>query len=301
MEKVGSPARATVCITLDFDAVSIWMVWKAAGARALSRGEFGPKVGAPRLLALFDKLDIPTTWFTPGHTAETYPDITRRVAERGHEIGIHGYHHTLDVTDSSPGGTGEAIATEDDIKANMLKAKQAIERVTGFDPVGVRAPAGDYSATLFQQALDLGFIYDSSNCGEFYPTWCRKPDTLNWEGPNTEGEEIDLVECPLSFELDDFNYFMFNYGNPELPGLMPPSFIMEGVWKAQFDYMYDNCPGGIWNLTMHPQCTGWGFRAAELEKLLRYFQSKPGVRFATVETVAREFIASHELPSKRKK
>ena len=65
--------RATVCLTFDFDAVSLWMVFGARGARALSRGEFGARVGAPRLLELFDRYDIKATWFTPGHTAETFP------------------------------------------------------------------------------------------------------------------------------------------------------------------------------------------------------------------------------------
>jgi peptidoglycan/xylan/chitin deacetylase (PgdA/CDA1 family) len=299
MGRVGRPARATVNITLDFDAVAIWMSWGATGARALSRGELGPKVGAPRLLEIFDRLDIPTTWFVPGHTAETYPDITAKVVEMGHEVGVHGYMHTLDVSDSSPNRTGQAL-TNEQVREHMMKAKNAIERVTGYQPVGLRAPAGDYSGDFFVHLLELGFIYDSSNCGEFFPEWCRDRDTLNWDGPNQEGNEIDVVECPLSFELDDFNYFTFNYGNPNLVGLCTPKQVMNDIWKAQFDYMYDNCPGGVWNLTIHPQCTGWGFRAAEFEKLLVYMGSKPGTRFTTVRTVAEEFMATHEWPSKKR-
>src|SRR5579872_3778799 len=86
-------ARATVCVTVDFDAVSLWMTWGATGARSLSRGEFGARIGAPRLLALFDSLGIQTTWFIPGHTADTYPEPAAAASARGHEIGNHGYVH----------------------------------------------------------------------------------------------------------------------------------------------------------------------------------------------------------------
>ena len=56
-----SKAKATVCVTVDFDAVSIWMSWGAPGNRAMSRGEFGANVGAGRLLDLFRRHGIATT------------------------------------------------------------------------------------------------------------------------------------------------------------------------------------------------------------------------------------------------
>ncbi len=50
----------------------------ARDARSLSRGEFGARVGAPRLLDLCDTFGIPSTWFVPGHTAETIADEFRQ-------------------------------------------------------------------------------------------------------------------------------------------------------------------------------------------------------------------------------
>ena len=59
----------------------------------ISRGLFAGEVGTPRLLKLFERLDIKTSWFIPGHSIETFPDECRMIAEQGHEIGMHGYSH----------------------------------------------------------------------------------------------------------------------------------------------------------------------------------------------------------------
>ena len=40
---MNDETRSTVCLTVDFDAVCIWMSWGARGARVLSRGEFGAR------------------------------------------------------------------------------------------------------------------------------------------------------------------------------------------------------------------------------------------------------------------
>jgi len=54
---------------------------------------FAGEVGMPRLVNLFKRLGVKTTWFIPGHSIETFPEQTALVVEAGHEIGIHGYSH----------------------------------------------------------------------------------------------------------------------------------------------------------------------------------------------------------------
>ena len=81
-------SQPTVCLSFDWDGVSVWMAGGATDARSLSRGEFGPRVGVPRLLELCKRLGITATFFTPGHTAETFPetagvDRRRRTRDRG--------------------------------------------------------------------------------------------------------------------------------------------------------------------------------------------------------------------------
>jgi peptidoglycan-N-acetylglucosamine deacetylase len=268
---------ATVNVTVDFDAICIWMAWGARGARVLSRGEFGAEVGAPRLLELFERLEIPTTWFIPGHSADTYPEVAARVAAAGHEIGHHGYlHEALDQL------------SLDEVRSVIRRGHEAIERATGRRPTGMRVPAGDFDGSLFELLIEEGFSYDSSIIGEFRPSWCRSGDQLFDDRPPERGRKLDLVELPLSFVMNDFCYFEFNYANPTLVGLSDPEHVF-GIWRAQFDYMREHEPGGVLNLTLHPQSIGWGLRIAMLERFLTHCLASPGTEFTTCETVANRF------------
>jgi peptidoglycan/xylan/chitin deacetylase (PgdA/CDA1 family) len=242
--KMSKP-RATVCVSVDFDALSIWLQWGARGARALSRGEFGGRVAAPRLLELFQRLEIPTTWFVPGHTAETYPEVTARVAQDGHEIGNHGYlHESFDKL--SP----------DRIREVLTLANKALLEVAGVRPRGFRHPTGDSTGELFEILEEFGFDYDSSLMGDdFRPYWCRGLDTFHDEAPPDWGRQLDLVEVPMTFVMNDFQHFEFNYGDPLLVGHDGPQDV-EPIFRGQFDY-----------------------------------RSHDGVRFATVSQVADEFRA----------
>ena len=80
---------------VDLDAVAGWL-GSYGGENSpddISRGIFAGEVGTPRLIKLFDRLGIKTTWFVPGHSIETFPQETRMIVEAGHEIGMHGYSH----------------------------------------------------------------------------------------------------------------------------------------------------------------------------------------------------------------
>jgi peptidoglycan/xylan/chitin deacetylase (PgdA/CDA1 family) len=275
-----SKPRATVCVSVDFDALSIWLQWGARGARALSRGEFGGRVAAPRLLELFQRLEIPTTWFVPGHTAETYPEVTARIAQDGHEIGNHGYlHESFDKL--SP----------DRIREVLTLANKALLEVAGVRPRGFRHPTGDSTGELFEILEEFGFDYDSSLMGDdFRPYWCRGLDTFHDEAPPDWGRQLDLVEVPMTFVMNDFQHFEFNYGDPLLVGHDGPQDV-EPIFRGQFDYLYRTTPGGYVMLTVHPQAIGHGVRIDMLERLLEHYRSHDGVRFATVSQVADEFRA----------
>lgn len=80
---------------VDVDAVAGWL-GSYGGEDSpddISRGLFAGEVGSLRLLKLFERLGIKTTWFIPGHSIETFPEQMAQVAEAGHEIGVHGYSH----------------------------------------------------------------------------------------------------------------------------------------------------------------------------------------------------------------
>src|SRR5256884_8840972 len=89
-------AKEILCaFGVDGDAVAGWLGSYGGEDSPLdiSRGMFSGEVGTPRLVKLFERFGIKTTWFVPGHSMETFPQQIRMVVDAGHEIGLHGYSH----------------------------------------------------------------------------------------------------------------------------------------------------------------------------------------------------------------
>jgi peptidoglycan/xylan/chitin deacetylase (PgdA/CDA1 family) len=280
-----SDQRATVCLTFDFDAISLWIgPYQATSPSMISRGEFGA-VGARRILRLLDRAAVPATFFVTGHTADTYPAIVRDIAAAGHEIGHHGYLHENPL----------ALGSKEREREVLLRGFDALERVASVRPLGYRSPAWDNSPFTIELLLESGFRYESSlMADDFTPYWCRLGDVIRSDGPYEFGREVDLIEMPVSWVLDDFPHFehvhLRNGGGLRSVGLSAPSKVEE-IWRGDFDFMYREVDGGVFNLTMHPQVIGRGHRMLMLERLIDYFRGYDGVRFATLGRAADDFRA----------
>jgi len=263
----------TVCLSFDFDQMSGWLFRGNTTPTPLSRGEFGARVGVGRVLDLLKEHGIVATFFTPGHTCDTFPQQCRRIAEAGHEFGHHGYCHEVPATLSRK--------EEEEI---LQKGIEAIERVAGKRPVGYRSPSWDLSAHSLELLLRDGFRYDSSlMADDFTPYLCRIGDKFDTKGPYRFGRSVGLVEMPISWLLDDHPHFEWNAQRGS--GHAAPSHVEE-IWREEFEFMYERVPGGIYTLTMHPQVIGRGHRIRMLDRLIRHMKSRPGVRFAVMNDVA---------------
>ena len=49
----------------------------------LQRGEYGARVGVPRLLQMLERHELPATFFVPGHTLESFPEASQADHRRG--------------------------------------------------------------------------------------------------------------------------------------------------------------------------------------------------------------------------
>lgn len=268
--------RASICLSLDFDATSAWLARGTSTVLSITRGEFGATTGARRLLDLCDRLGMPSTWFVPGHTADQYPDVVASVAAAGHEIANHGYLHE-DYT---------KLGAEE-VRTAIRKGNASLERVTGVLPTGLRT-TGDFHPEIFEVFVEEGFAYSSSIWGEYTPRWARAGYSVGEDGRISPGRELDLVEIPVTQSLSDACHFEIGAGAAALPDPRR----LEQVWRDEFEYLYEREPGGYLMLMLHPESIGYGARMLMLERFLRSCAEQPGVRFVTAQTLAEEFRAA---------
>lgn len=122
-------------------------------------------------------------------------------------------------------------------------------------------------------------------------------DQASQDGPYVFGREIELVEIPVTWGLDDFPPFEYVWTAKGInPGLSAPSQVYE-VWSGDFDYLYERLGTGVFCLTLHPQVIGRGHRLLMLERLLQHMRERSGVSFRTMAEVALEWEKGHPLRS----
>ncbi|MBI2294447.1 MAG: polysaccharide deacetylase [Betaproteobacteria bacterium] len=270
--------RHIVCLTFDFDAISGFIARGQTSASWISRGEFGPRVAAPRLLGLLGKYGIRSTWFVPGHTIETFPGACEQVHAAGHEIAHHGWTHR------SP-----ASLTREQEEAELVRGNNAIKGLTGRTARGYRSPSWDLSRHSVELMLKHRVVYDSSMMGDDYtPYYARQGDAIELEQPARFGQATRLVEMPIHWSTDDSPHFEFVRTETTIrQGLMNASAVLEN-WVNDFLYMKDAVQWGVLTYTCHPFVIGRGHRMLMLERLIRTV-AEHGAVFLTMEQAAEEF------------
>ncbi len=273
--------RHLVCLTFDFDALSLWIARGMTTPTPISQGEFGA-VGAERILALLASHAIPATWFIPGHTIETYPALCTRIYAAGHEIGHHGYAHEAPV--------GRTRAAEEDV---LVRGNEVIRRLTGAPAAGYRSPAWDLSPHSVELLLAHGFTYDSSMMANDYtPYFARRGDIITADQPAKFGATTSLIELPVSWSLDDFPHFEYLWTATHLqPGLQRTDDVLAN-WLDDFRYLTRTLEWGVLTFTFHPQVIGRGHRMLMLERLIDELQGL-GATFTRMDAVAQEFAQQH--------
>jgi peptidoglycan/xylan/chitin deacetylase (PgdA/CDA1 family) len=274
-------ARPLVCLTFDFDALSSWIYRGLTTPTPLSRGEFGA-VGARRILGLLAANRIAATWFIPGHTLETYPELCQEIHAAGHEIGHHGYLHEP---------PGDLLREQEE--AVLIRGNEAIQRITGMGARGYRSPAWDLSPSTVELLLQHGFAYDSSLMGDDYlPYRARTGDDIARDRPARFGPATPLIEMPISWSLDDYPHFEYVRAPTfSQPGLQPTAGVLAN-WVDDFRYMARTTDWGILTYTFHPQVIGRGHRMLLLERLVNELTAL-GATFIRMDAAVAEFDQLH--------
>jgi peptidoglycan/xylan/chitin deacetylase (PgdA/CDA1 family) len=287
------PKEILCAFGVDVDAVAGWL-GSYGGEDSpddISRGLFAGEVGTPRLLDLFQRNDLTTTWFVPGHSVETFPDQFHRIVDEGHEVGVHGYSHENPIAMTR--------AQEEQV---LDRSIELIERVTQRRPTGYVAPWWEFSTVTNELLLERGIKYDHSLMhNDFTPYRVRVGDSwtkidysasaaAEWMKPLVRGRETSLVEIPANWYLDDLPPMMFIKTSPNSHGFVNPRHLEE-MWRDQFDWVYREMDYAAFTMTIHPDVSGRPQVLLMLERLIEHINGHDGVRWVTFDHIADDFLS----------
>ncbi len=253
--------RAAAAFTFDVDAESCVLAHDPAASgrmSLMSHQSYGPRVGVPRLLEMLARCDVRATFFVPGFTADTYPDMVRRIIDEGHEIAHHGYLHE----------PMQGISLQDETEF-LLRGLEALDRV-GVRPSGYRAPWWEMNWHTPQLLAEHGFLYDSSLLNDDVPY-------LLAAGSQS------IVEIPVDWTLDDWEQYAFYPGWTGSGVIESPTKVHE-MWllEAQAHAANESC----FVLTNHPFISGRPSKAKALERLIDDVKQLDGIWIGTLAEIA---------------
>lgn len=263
--------RAAAAFTFDVDAESGVLAHNPEGSARMSlmsHQSYGPLVGVPRLLRVLERQDVRSTFFVPGFTADTYPDMVKQIIDHGHEVAHHGYLHE----------PMQGISAESEARY-LDRGLEALDRL-GVRPTGYRAPWWEMNWHTPRLLTERGFVYDSS--------------LLNGDSPyrfRVDGGADSLVEIPVDWALDDWEQYAFYPGYTGSGVIEDPSKVHQ-MWLSEARAHHSE--GSCFVLTNHPFLSGRPSKAAALEHLIEDVKSLEQIWVTTLDEIAAHAARSVE-------
>lgn len=254
-----------VALSFDSDHETFELRFGGKSFGRLSQGQYGARVGTPRILNVLGKHDVPASFFMPAVSAMINESEVKAVVGAGHELGIHSWIHEFNSVLDHP--------TELDL---ALRARDMLEKLSGQRPVGMRTASWDFSPWTLKIIREMGLLYDSSLMADDEPY-----ELLD------EGKPSGVVEIPVEWIRDDAVYYNMDrtsalrpYGGPEM--------VMD-IFRRELDAAYEE--GGLFQITMHPHHSGHRSRIWVLDEIIRLAKAKGNVWFATHADIAAYCLA----------
>lgn len=227
--------------------------------------EYGSRVGAWRLMDLFQQHQIPLTVFAVGMAVERHPEIIRAMYEAGHEISSHGYrwinYQNVDET------------TERD---HIRRAIHAIKAVTGQRPLGwYTGRTGPNTHRLV--AEEGGFLYNADDYSDDLPFWTSLYGPLQLMVPYTLDANDMRFATPQGFNSGDqfFAYLRDSFDVLYTEGARTPRMMSVGL---------------------HARLVGRPGRLHALERFIVHAAAHDNVWFCRRIDIARHWREHHPAP-----
>ncbi len=149
-EQISTKPQASVSLDLD----NQWSYMKTHGDASWKSFPSYFSIFVPHVLRELRRRDLVITFFIVGQDAalKKNEEYLRAIAEAGHEIGNHSFHHEPWLQ----------FYSKAEIENEILRAEDEILRVTGVKPRGFRGPGFSWSPALLEALHANGYRYDAS-------------------------------------------------------------------------------------------------------------------------------------------
>ncbi len=234
---------------------------------AESNYEYGSRVGVWRLLRVFAKHNVPTTFYACARALARNPELGPALAELGHEACSHGYLF------------GEHFRmTEEEERAEIQRAVETIRQCVSERPVGwyCRYAASERTRRLLQE--EGGFLYDSDAYNDELPYYVT-----------VQGEP--WLVLPYAADSNDARYFT-------APGFGTPEHFYQYL-VSSFNVLYEEgaeTPKML-SIGLHCRISGRPARATAIDRFIAYANRFEGVWWARRDEIARHWRAHYPAGS----
>ena len=211
--------------------------------QARSWAEYGPKVGAWRLLDILQRLEVRSVFYVSGILAERYPDLMKAIHGAGHAVAAHGWGQNIIPSDQS---------AEEEAR-DLERCVKAIAAGTGQSPRGWLSPRCTPSTRTSALLAKSGFDWHADFFDSDLPCRHATPD-----GP--------ISAVPFTMEVNDMPLYVRYGAEPEAFTRILERIV--GNWPRL------GRPAGCLDITVHAHVFGRPFGAIEfmncLEAARRY-------------------------------
>ena len=211
--------------------------------QARSWAEYGPKVGAWRLLDILQKLDVRAVFYVSGLLAERYPELMKAIVAGGHGVAAHGWGQNIIPS----------YQTDEEEARDLERCLKAIGTAAGQRPMGWLSPRCTPSNRTSALLAKSGFDWHA----DFFDS------DLPYRHETANGA---IAAVPFTMEVNDMPLYVRYGAEPEAFTRILERIV--GSWPRL------GRPAGCLDITVHAHVFGRPFGAIEfmncLEAARRY-------------------------------
>lgn len=154
---MSSNLKPAASVSLDLD--NQWSYMKTAGIAGWDAFPSYLDLAVPRILETLDRHGLSITFFIVGQDAALKENrrALAMIAEAGHEIANHSFHHEPWLS----------RAPRERMNEELARAEAAIGEATGERTLGFRGPSFCLSTPLLETLRERGYAYDASTLPTF--------------------------------------------------------------------------------------------------------------------------------------